>query len=111
MAKAWRDVPGLVWDGSGANPYFGFLDAADVILVTEESANMATEAAATGKPVYLLSLPGRPGKFARFHDDLIGAGIARRFDGELERWTYAPLVETDRAAAEILRRMRARTPV
>jgi len=98
-------LPGWIWDGTGDNPYAAFLAAADVILVTEDSTNLATDAAATGKPVYVLSMTGSSSKFARFHADLAARGIARRFGGALETWTYAPLAETDRAADEILRRL------
>ena len=38
------------------NPYFAFLGLADRIIVTGDSVSMATEACATGKPVYLFDL-------------------------------------------------------
>jgi uncharacterized protein len=102
-------LPGLLWDGEGPNPYFAFLASADVILVTEDSANMPTEAAATGRPVYLLPMDGEQARKRRFHAELAGLGIARRFDGRLEQWSYPPLRETDRLAVEVLRRMDARS--
>lgn len=100
--------PGMLWDGEGENPYFAILHAADFILVTEDSANMPAEAAATGRPVYLLKMDGQQARKRRFHAELARLGIARPFDGRLEPWSYPPLGETDRAAAEILRRMRLR---
>lgn len=101
------DLPGLIWDGAGPNPYYAFLHFADHILVTEDSANMAAEAAATGKPVHILPMiPLKPAdKFARLHADLRERGAARPFDGSLEPWTYAPVAETDRAARRVLERM------
>jgi mitochondrial fission protein ELM1 len=109
MRAALGGLPGLIWDDQGENPYFGFLGLADVILITEDSTNLATDAAATGKPVYVLPMAG-PGsdKFRRFHAALAARGIARPFEGELASWSYAPLAETDRAAAELLRRFDAR---
>jgi mitochondrial fission protein ELM1 len=101
-------LPGWIWDGTGENPYFAFLAAADAILVTEDSTNLATDAAATGKPVHVLSMPGGSEKFARFHADLSQRGVARPFTGSLESWSYAPLDETNRAARELLRRFDAR---
>ncbi|MGQ2990144.1 MAG: mitochondrial fission ELM1 family protein [Brevundimonas sp.] len=103
-------LPGLIWDGSGDNPLFAFLHYADHVLVTEDSANMATEAAATGKPVHILPMvPLKPpGKFARLHADLQSLSAARSFDGTLETWTYAPLNETERAAKAVLEAMAAR---
>lgn len=108
IAHRLKQLPGVVWDGQGPNPYFAFLAAADHILVTEDSANMATEAAATGKPVHVLSMDGHSKKFARFHAELRDLGAARPFTGALDSWTYEPLNETERAAAEILKRMAAR---
>ena len=106
MGERLNALPGLIWDGEGPNPYFAFLGTADMILVTEDSANMPTEAAATGRPVYLLEMDGAQARKRRFHAELAGLGIIRRFDGALEDWSYTPLRETERAAAEVLRRMR-----
>ena len=105
MRAPLGELPSLIWDGQGANPYFAFLATADAILVTEDSANMPTEAGATGRPVYLLEMDGRQARKQRFHAELAALGIARRFEGRLDSWTYPPLRETDRLAAEVLRRM------
>lgn len=105
MSDRLERLPGWVWGGEGANPYFAFLAAADVVLVTEDSTNMAVEAAATGKPVLVLGLEGSSARHDRLHADLRRLGATRPFAGALERWTYQPLRETERAAAEVLRRM------
>jgi hypothetical protein len=93
-----------IWDGTGDNPYFGMLALADFILVTEDSVNMATDAAATGKPIFTLKLSGDNPKYARFHDELRARGIAKPFTGALESFAYKPLHEADRVALEICRR-------
>lgn len=103
-----KSLPGLVWDGEGPNPLFAFLHAADHILVTEDSANMATEATSTGKPVQVLTMAGESPKFRRLHSELRELGVARPFSGVLETWEYAPLCETERAAEGILRRLNRR---
>ena len=61
-----------VWlhDGEGPNPYFAFLGGAEIILVTEDSTNMLTEACATGKPVFRLPMSGTPGKFQTLYEAL-----------------------------------------
>ena len=58
-------LPAFIWDGSGANPYFGMLGAADAIVVTADSVSMISEAAATGKPVYIVELESGSAKFTR----------------------------------------------
>ncbi|CAN5323648.1 mitochondrial fission ELM1 family protein [soil metagenome] len=110
MTDRLAGLPGMIWDGTGENPLFAFRDAADHILVTEDSANMAAEAASTGKPVHILPMVALkpPGKFAALHADLEDHGATRPFDGTLEGWTYAPLAETDRAARAVLEAMSAR---
>ena len=42
--------------GDAENPYLGLLGLADILVVTAESISMATEACATGKPVYLFDM-------------------------------------------------------
>ena len=108
LSQGLADVPGWIWDGEGDNPYFAFLAAADIILVTEDSANLATDAATTGKPIHVVAMAGGGRKFDRFHQDLRRRGIARPFTGALAEWSYPPLDETNRAASELLRRFDAR---
>jgi mitochondrial fission protein ELM1 len=91
----------FVWDGNSENPLLGFLALADAILVTSDSTNMAVEAAATGKPVYIVDIPGGATKFDRLHESLMKRGIARKFGGKIEPWSYEPLNETARVAALI----------
>ena len=92
----------IVWNGLGANPYFGILALADYLLVTDDSVSMISEAATTGKPLYLLELSRGVGKFNQFADHLIRLNIARRFVGELEPpWHYEPLADTHTAALRV----------
>ena len=104
MSAVLSQVPGMIWDGAGENPYFAFLASADAILVTEDSTNLATDAAATGKPLFTLPMAGHSPKLARFHADLASRGIGTPFVGNLTAEAYTPLSETDRAARELLRR-------
>src|SRR4051794_12693204 len=68
-------LPGEVWNGTGENPYFAYLAVADALIVTSDSVSMISEAAATGKPVHIVDLPGGDAKFARFHKAMHGSGI------------------------------------
>lgn len=103
-----RHLPGMIWDGEGENPYFAFLAAADYILVSEDSTNMATEAASTGKPVFILKMDGASLKFRLFHQELERQGAARPYGGAFHGWSYDPVDETGRAAAEVVARMNGR---
>ncbi|NOT42438.1 MAG: hypothetical protein HOP13_18330 [Alphaproteobacteria bacterium] len=105
ITNALAGTGAFLWDGTGDNPYFGLLALADVILVTSDSTNMAVEAAATGKPVYIVDLPGGDPKFTHLHKLLERRGIARKFTGEIAQWTYEPLNETARIAALIRRKI------
>ena len=95
----------MIWDGSGENPYHGYLGLCDTVIVTEDSVNMVTEASGTGKPIYVAALTGGSAKFARFHKAMRDAGICRRFNGVLEDWHYEPPNDTARAAADVRRRL------
>jgi mitochondrial fission protein ELM1 len=98
-------LPGLIWDGEGANPYFAFLAAADAFVVTEDSVNMVAEAASTGKPIHLAAIDGGQRRKRLFHTDLGRRGVVRPFTGEYVTWSYPPLRETERLAEEIVRRL------
>jgi mitochondrial fission protein ELM1 len=108
VRQALAERPAEIWDGNGDNPYFGFLALADAFVVTADSVNMVCEAATTGKPVHVVELEGGSPKFTRFHGTLREAGVTRPFEGRLERWSYAALRDTERAATEIRRRLDAR---
>ena len=96
-----RDLPHRVWNGSGANPYHGYLGLAAAIVVTADSVNMVTEACTSGRPVLVAEPPGGGGKFGQFHDSMRSAGFTRPFQGRLEKWAFDPPRETQRVAALI----------
>ncbi|MGH6954230.1 MAG: ELM1/GtrOC1 family putative glycosyltransferase, partial [Alphaproteobacteria bacterium] len=81
------------------------------IVATGDSVSMISEASATGKPVYVIELGDEPRRIRRFHENLRAAGITRQFGGTIESWSYAPLEDTARVAAEVRRRMACRGPV
>lgn len=103
LAGAIAGVPRFVWDGTGDNPYFALLGLADAIVVTEDSVNMVTEAAGTGKPVHVQALPGRSARLVRFHRLMRERGATRPFEGRLESWRYAPINDTELVAGAIRR--------
>ena len=98
-------LPSVLWDGSGENPYFGFLAHADAIVVTADSVSMTSEACSTGKPVYVAALSGGSAKFREFHRTLAQAGYTQPFEGRLNVAAPKRLDETATIAAEVRRRL------
>ena len=105
LADALAPRGAFVWDGTGENPYFGMLALADVVIATEDSVSMVSEAVATPAPVLLVDLPGRSHRIGAFTEELLAEGRVRRFTGRLDRWPCAPLDDTAAAGAEVRRRL------
>lgn len=97
------------WDGTGDNPYYGYLAWADAAVVTSDSVNMLSEANAAGLPVHVVELLSDSAKFRRMLDGFYADGAARPFTGKLENWAVAAFNPAEAAAAEILRRTAGRS--
>ena len=95
-----------MWDFSGDNPYFGMLALADLIVVTQDSVSMISEAAATTAPVMIASLPGSWQRQGLFLKPLLDEDRVRPFEGRFATWPVSPLNDTPEAAAEMRRRLR-----
>lgn len=107
LAEAVAEVPHVIWDRQGPNPYFGILALADHLVVTGDSASMVSEAASTGKPLYIIDFGRYSKRLERFHQALRDEGVTRRFDGHLEYWKYDPVNDTGTVADAILKRVQA----
>ena len=90
LRSAFANNPRVyVYGGVEENPYMGMLALADTIVVTNDSVNMMSESRATGKPMYVLSLPGHVDtKPARFAQMLVTEGVARPLGNSIEHWNY-----------------------
>ncbi len=104
LEEGLKDTTAYIWDGTGENPYFGFLGWADYIIVTEDSTSMVSESATTGKPVYVVPLEGGTDRFTRFRQGLLDKGLIRLFEGKLEPYDYEPLNDAALVAEEIKKR-------
>lgn len=89
------------WDGASPNPYMGMLAYADFILVTADSTSMISEAATTGRRVYVLPMKGLTKRQNQLIENLKSYGAVREFTGILENWTYPPLNDSAKIAALI----------
>jgi mitochondrial fission protein ELM1 len=98
----------IFWDGTGDNPYFGMLAHADIILATQDSASMLSEACSTGRPTYMIPMDKRSasrGRIDKMHAKLQDLGALKIFDGTLESWDYCPLDDATLIANEIRKRL------
>lgn len=105
LKNALKETKAYLWDGRGENPYFGILGWADYILVTADSTSMISEAATTGKPVYVIPLEGGSAKFDRLHGILLEKSIIRPFTGQLQPYIYEPLQDAALIAGKIREKM------
>ncbi len=105
IRQALAPCGGWVWDLTGENPYFGMLALADLIIVTQDSMSMISEAAATTVPVMFAPLPGSWKRQRLFLRPLLDEDRVRPFGGHFSTWPVNPLNDTPAAAAEMRRRL------
>ena len=110
MRDALAPVGGFVWDFTGDNPYFGMLALADLIVVTQDSVSMISEASATAAPVMFAPLPGKSRRQKLFIDTMIAENRVRPFTGRYTIWPVGPLNDTPSVAAEMCRRLGLQDP-
>ncbi len=84
--------------------YLKLMSEASHIVVTSDSISMISEAAITGKPIYVVELSKSKNdyRFQRFVNLFEKLGIIRKLDQTLDNWTYEKLYETKRIANLIL---------
>lgn len=90
------------------NGYFTALGSADCLMVSNDSSSMISECCSTGKPVYIINLPGLKNKkkIKELIESLIEKGYCRVHQDTLEAWSYAPLQESERVAKVLHERLR-----
>ena len=88
--------------------YLSSLGLADTIIVTCDSTSMISEAAITGKPVYVAQMSHKRSihRFEKFYKLFKGLGIIRDLDNKIENWTYSGLDEVNKAATLVKERMK-----
>lgn len=98
--ESWPDWPGARWYGpaDGTNPYPGMLAWANALVVSPDSVNMVSEAAATRVPVVVPGADACSGRHARFHDAMRAHGRIDDWDGGLPVGPREPVRELQRVA-------------
>jgi mitochondrial fission protein ELM1 len=88
--------------------YLSALAISNYIVVTCDSTSMISEAAMTGKPVYIAMMKSfKPtGRFKKFYSQLKDLGITRELEDRIESWSYNSLNEVNRIAPIVKAKMR-----
>ena len=88
--------------------YLSSLAIADFMIVTCDSTSMISEAAVTGKPVYIAMMKSkkRNARFKKFYSQLSNLGITKELNNVVENWSYESLNEVSRIAPLIKSRMK-----
>ena len=88
--------------------YLSALAISNYIVVTCDSTSMISEAALTGKPVYIAMMKSfKPtGRFKKFYSQLRDLGITRELKDKVENWSYNSLNEVNRIAPIVKAKMK-----
>jgi len=83
--------------------YLSSLKISDHIIVTCDSTSMISEAAITGKPIYVAQMPAIKNnqRFKSFFNLFVSLNIIKELNDSVENWTYAKLNETNKIANQI----------
>jgi len=89
--------------------YLSALSQADYIVVTCDSTSMISEAAVTGKPIYIANMKAKKKskRFEVFFSQLKEINIIKDLEDKIETWSYNNLDEVNRIAPIIKAKMKS----
>ena len=107
LAKNKLGEKNLVIDTVDKKAYLSALSLAKFIAVTCDSTSMISEAALTGKPIYVADIPTKKNdqRIQKFKELFHQLNITKKLDIKLETWDYEILDETSRVAKEIKKQL------
>ena len=98
-----------IWIGEGKNPYIESIQKSSYFIVTSDSTSMISEAAISGKPIYVhhLTFKRKSKRIENFHREFSDLGITKDLINfnHLGDWTYNSLNESERIAIIIKKRI------
>ena len=102
-AKTFFDVDQIIITDVDKKAYLSSLKLADYIVVSCDSTSMISEAALTGKPIYVAQMPTskKNKRFDKFFDLFKSLNIIKDLGNSLEEWNYDKLSESDRISGYI----------
>ena len=94
-------LDGIVINSVDKQAYLSSLALANNIIVTCDSTSMISEAAITGKPIFIAHmLPKKNNyRFKRFFNLFREMGVARNLGEKVEHWSYDNFNEAERIAS------------
>ena len=103
QAKNYFDNDQIIITEIDKKAYLSSLRLADHIVVTCDSTSMISEAAITGKPIYVAQMPHIKNnyRFKKFFEMFRKLNITKDLSNNLEVWEYEKLNETDRISGYI----------
>ena len=107
LSKEYFTDNRTVIDVVDKSAYLSSLALSKYLVVTCDSTSMISEAALTGKPVYVAMIPAlrNDRRFQRFRSLFEKLNIIKILENKLETWNYEKLNEADRIALEIKRKI------
>ena len=102
-AKNYFNEDQIVIPNVDKKAYLCSLKNADHIIVTCDSTSMISEAAITGKPIYVAQMPTikKNKRFKNFFNLFASLNIIKELGRPVENWTYSKLNETNKIADQI----------
>ena len=100
LSKNKLNTNSLIIDRVDKKAYLSALSLAKYIVITCDSTSMISEAALTGKPIYVADIPSKKddNRIKKFRELFTQLNIIKKLDTKLETWNYENLDETNRIA-------------
>ncbi len=107
-AKNYFDKSQIVINDVDKKAYLSSLKLADYIVVTCDSTSMISEAAITGKPIYVAQMPSvkRNYRFEKFFELFKSLNIIKDLHNSLDDWKYKKLNETNKISGYIKEKLK-----
>jgi len=102
-AKNYFNKDQIIIPNVDKKAYLSSLKISDHIIVTCDSTSMISEAAITGKPIYVAQMPATKNnhRFKSFFNLFESLNIIKELNNSVESWTYTKLNETNKIADQI----------